>query len=55
MSITKTTVEYEDWLRSQTTVVDDEIKVKHKKMASGEFAFPSRHVLPLGSFISETL
>jgi hypothetical protein len=39
MSIAKTTAEYEDWLRSQTTLADDEIKLKHKKMACGEFAF----------------
>lgn len=39
MSITKTTVEYEDWLRLQTTPVEDELETKHKKMAGGEFAF----------------
>ena len=39
MSILKTTIEYEDWLNSQTTLVTGEIKVKHKKMAGGEFAF----------------
>src|ERR1700754_2038996 len=39
MSIVKTTAEYEDWLRSQTIPVEDEIKVKHKKMACGEFEF----------------
>lgn len=39
MSITQTTVEYENWLRSQTTVVSDEIKIKHKKMAGGVFPF----------------
>jgi len=39
MSIVQTTVEYEDWLRSQTTIVSDDIKLKHKKMAGGEFAF----------------
>ena len=39
MSIVETTVEYEDWLSSQTTLVGEEIKVKHKKMTGGEFAF----------------
>lgn len=39
MSIADSTAEYEDWLSSQTKLVGDEIKLKHKKMAGGEFAF----------------
>ena len=39
MTIAKTTAEYEDWLRSQTTLAEDEIKAKHTKMACGEFPF----------------
>jgi uncharacterized protein (DUF2252 family) len=39
MGIVKTTAEYEVWLRSQTTLADDEIKLKHQKMACGEFPF----------------
>jgi hypothetical protein len=39
MSIVKTTAEYEEWLRSQTTVAENEIESKHMKMACGEFPF----------------
>jgi len=39
MSIAKTTAEYEDWLRSQTIVAEEEIKAKHMKIACGEFPF----------------
>ncbi|HYV06406.1 MAG TPA: DUF2252 family protein [Blastocatellia bacterium] len=39
MSITQATAEYEEWLGSQVILVPDEIKLKHKKMAEGEFPF----------------
>src|SRR2546426_6286617 len=39
MSITKMTAEYEDWLRSVTSVDEDELKTKHNKMACSEFMF----------------
>jgi hypothetical protein len=39
MSITKTTAEYETWLRSATNIDDGELDAKHNKMTCSEFAF----------------
>lgn len=39
MSITNTTAEYENWLRSVTTINDGELDAKHNKMTCSEFAF----------------
>ena len=39
MSITNTTAEYENWLRSVTDINEGELNTKHNKMACSEFAF----------------
>jgi uncharacterized protein (DUF2252 family) len=38
MNIVKATARYEDWLRSHTSLVEADLRLKHKKMA--EFVFP---------------
>lgn len=39
MSITTMTAQYEDWLRSVTNVNEDELHIKHNKMACSKIAF----------------
>lgn len=39
MNIVKATTRYEDWLRSQTTVVESDLRLKHQKMAESVFPF----------------
>ncbi len=39
MNIVKATARYEDWLRSHTTLVDADLRLKHKKMAESAFSF----------------
>ena len=39
MSVTKTTAEYETWLRSVTSVDEPELHTKHNKMTCNEFMF----------------
>ncbi|MGC2195787.1 MAG: DUF2252 family protein [Terriglobales bacterium] len=39
MNIVKATARFEDWLRSHTTLVDADLRLKHKKMAESVFPF----------------
>jgi len=39
MNIVKATARYEAWLRSQTTIIDADLRLKHQKMAESVFPF----------------
>jgi hypothetical protein len=39
MNIVKATAGYEDWLRTHASLIEDDLRVKHKKMAESVFAF----------------
>ena len=39
MNIVEATVRYEDWLRTHASLIEGDLRVKHKKMAESVFAF----------------